>query len=79
MEEQIVNGGTEDAQQTQLSVRQGTLQLFSGENCISSLCMFYMASFTTIVLHLYFLEQVNQPFSRDISFLNHNVVLHMRN
>lgn len=43
VEEQIVNGGTEDAQQTQLSVRQGTLQLFSGENCISSLCMFYMA------------------------------------
>uniref|UniRef100_A0AAQ4RB75 Golgi associated, gamma adaptin ear containing, ARF binding protein 3a n=1 Tax=Gasterosteus aculeatus aculeatus TaxID=481459 RepID=A0AAQ4RB75_GASAC len=49
VEEQIVNGGTEDAQQTQLSVRQGTLQLFRAENCISSLCMFYMASFTSIV------------------------------
>uniref|UniRef100_A0A8C2X6T4 Golgi associated, gamma adaptin ear containing, ARF binding protein 3a n=1 Tax=Cyclopterus lumpus TaxID=8103 RepID=A0A8C2X6T4_CYCLU len=38
VEGQIVNGEAEDARQTQLSVRQGTFQLFQAESCMSSLC-----------------------------------------
>lgn len=40
VEGQIINGETEEAQQTQLSVRQGKVDLVWAENCVSSLYVY---------------------------------------